>query len=112
MYKRQTEKGATFHYGQPAVQLIRDDSGRCTGVIAKNESEEYVKYNAAKGVLLTTGDMSGDREMMAHYNVSLSKIIRYNINTNDTGDGQKMGMWIGCLLYTSGCGCPPSYRCC
>ena len=99
-----TEKGATFHYGQPAVQLIRDDSGRCTGVIAKNESEEYVKYNAAKGVLLTTGDMSGDREMMAHYNVSLSKIIRYNINTNDTGDGQKMGMWIGADMDEFACG--------
>lgn len=99
-----TEKGAAFHYGQPAVQLIRDDSGRCTGVIAKNESEEYVKYNAAKGVLLTTGDMSGDREMMAHYNVSLSKIIRYNINTNDTGDGQKMGMWIGADMDEFACG--------
>ncbi|MFR4804006.1 MAG: FAD-binding protein [Eggerthellaceae bacterium] len=43
-------------------------------------------------MLLTTGDMAADREMMAHYNVSLSKIVRYNINTNDTGDGQKMGM--------------------
>ena len=26
-----TEKGATFHYDSPAVQLVRDESGRCTG---------------------------------------------------------------------------------
>ena len=99
-----TEKGATFHYNAPAVQLLRDDSGRCTGVIAKNESDEYVRYNASKGVLLTTGDMAADREMMAHYNVSLSKIVRYNINTNDTGDGQKMGMWIGADMDEFVCG--------
>ena len=35
-----TEKGATFHYDSPAVQLVRDESGRCTGVIAKNESDD------------------------------------------------------------------------
>ena len=99
-----TEKGAVFHYGTPAVQLIRDDSGRCTGVIAKNESEEYVQFNASKGVLLTTGDMAADREMMAYYNRSLSKIVRYNINTNDTGDGQKMGMWIGAEMDEFACG--------
>ncbi|MEG0418953.1 FAD-binding protein [Gordonibacter sp.] len=99
-----TEKGATFHYSTPAVQLVLDDSGRCTGVIAKNESEEYIKYNAAKGVLLTTGDMAADREMMEHYNVTLGKIIRYNINTNDTGDGQKMGIWIGADMDEFACG--------
>ena len=99
-----TENGATFHYGTPAVQLIRDESGRCTGVIAKNENEEYVKFNAAKGVLLTTGDMSADKEMMTYYNKSLSKIIRYNINSNDTGDGQKMGIWIGAEMDEFACG--------
>lgn len=90
-----TEKGATFHYNSPAAQLVRDESGRCTGVIVKDESDEYIKYNASKAVLLTTGDMAADREMMAHYNRSLSKIVRYNVNTNDTGDGQKMGIWAG-----------------
>ncbi|MEG1544551.1 MAG: FAD-binding protein [Tannerellaceae bacterium] len=99
-----TDKGATFHYGTPAMQLVRDKNGKCTGVIAKNESEEYVKYNASKGILLTTGDMAGDREMMTHYNSSLSKITRYNINTNDTGDGQKMGMWIGADMDEFACG--------
>ena len=33
-----------------------------------------------------------------------SKIVRYNINTNDTGDGQKMGMWIGADMDEFACG--------
>ncbi len=99
-----TKKGATFHYNSPAQQLERDANGRCTGVIAKNENEEYMRYNASKGVLLTTGDMAADREMTAYYNRSLSKIIRWNVNTNDTGDGQKMGMWIGAEMDEFACG--------
>lgn len=99
-----TEKGATFHYATPAVQLVRDDEGRCTAVIAENESGEYIRFNASKGILLTTGDMAADAEMMEHYNVSLSKITRYNINTNDTGDGQKMGIWIGAEMDEFACG--------
>ena len=104
MEKYATEHGATFHYNSPAVQLIRDSDGRCSGVIAKNENEEYVRYNASKGVLLTTGDMGADHEMMEYYNRSLSKIIRYNVNANDTGDGQKMGMWIGADMDEFACG--------
>lgn len=104
MEKYATDHGATFHYNSPAVQLIRDSDGRCSGVIAKNENEEYVRYNASKGVLLTTGDMGADHEMMEYYNRSLSKIIRYNVNANDTGDGQKMGMWIGADMDEFACG--------
>ena len=104
MEKYATEHGATFHYNSPAVQLIRDSDGRCSGVIAKNENEEYVRYNVSKGVLLTTGDMGADHEMMEYYNRSLSKIIRYNVNANDTGDGQKMGMWIGADMDEFACG--------
>lgn len=99
-----TEKGANFHYNTPAVQLVRDEGGRCTSVIAKNEMDEYIKLNASQGILLTTGDMAADQEMMEHYNSSLSKITRYNINTNDTGDGQKMGIWIGADMDEFACG--------
>lgn len=88
------EKGATFHYNAPAVQLVRDDSGRVVSVIAENEDGEYIKLNAAKGVLLACGDMGGDRDMMGYFNPSLLK-TRSVAETKNTGDGQKMGMWIG-----------------
>lgn len=88
------EKGATFHYNAPAVQLVRDDDGRVVSVIAENEDGEYIKLNAAKGVLLACGDMGGDRDMMGYFNPSLLK-TRSVAETKNTGDGQKMGMWIG-----------------
>lgn len=90
------EHGAIFHYNTPAVQLVRDEiSGRVTSVIAENDMGEYVKFNASKAVLLTTGDMGGNREMMEYYNPSLRKIKRNVAETKDTGDGQAMGIWIG-----------------
>jgi succinate dehydrogenase/fumarate reductase flavoprotein subunit len=90
-----TEKGATFHYNTPAVQLVRDGSGRVTSVIAENESGEYIKFNATKGILLATGDMGADMAMTEYYNPSLRKVGRSVVETKDTGNGQKMGMWIG-----------------
>ncbi|PNV67728.1 FAD-dependent oxidoreductase [Enteroscipio rubneri] len=88
------DNGATFHYNTPAVQLVRDESGRAISVIGENESGEYVKLNASKGILLACGDMGGDREMMGYFNPSLLK-TRSIAEVKNTGDGQKMGMWIG-----------------
>lgn len=89
-----TDKGATIHYNTPAVQLVRDESGRVTSVIGENEVGEYIKINATKGILLACGDMGGNREMMGYYNTSLLK-TRSVAETKNTGDGQMMGMWIG-----------------
>ena len=90
------EKGATFHYNTPAVQLVRDDStGRVTSVIAENDAGDYVKFNASIGILLTTGDMGGNKEMMEYYNASLARCRSSVVETKDTGDGQAMGIWIG-----------------
>lgn len=89
-----TEKGATIHYNTPAVQLVRDESGRVTSVIGQNEVGDYIKINASKGILLACGDMGGNREMMGYYNTSLLK-TRSVAETKNTGDGQMMGMWIG-----------------
>ncbi|WP_251230899.1 FAD-dependent oxidoreductase [Adlercreutzia aquisgranensis] len=103
MEEYSTEHGAVFHYSTPALYLERDASGRVTGVIAKNENEDYVRFNASKGVLLTTGDMAADHDMMEYYNPDLAKVVRYNINQNDSGDGQKMGIWIGAEMDTAIC---------
>lgn len=90
------ENGATIHYNTPAIQLIREDSsGRVTGVIAENELGEYIRLNASVGVLLTTGDMAGNQDMMTYYNTSLGRCARSVAETKDTGDGQAMGLWIG-----------------
>ena len=101
--KVMNDNGYEISYNHELVKLVTEDSGKVTGAIFKTDNG-YTQINAKKGVLLTTGDMAADREMMAHYNVSLSKIVRYNINTNDTGDGQKMGIWIGADMDEFACG--------
>jgi succinate dehydrogenase/fumarate reductase flavoprotein subunit len=100
-----TEQGVVFHYNTPAVQLVRDEaSGRVTSVIAENDLGEYIKLNASKGILLAAGDMAGNKEMMEYYNPSLAKIKRSVAEAKDTGDGQKMGIWIGADMDDFACG--------
>lgn len=52
-----------LRFSTPAVQLIADESGAVTGVIAK-DSEGYFKADASKDVILATGGYDCNPEMM------------------------------------------------
>ena len=54
--------GAQIVFNMPAVQLVQDESGAVTGAICQNADGDYVQYNAAKGVVLATGDVSWNDE--------------------------------------------------
>ena len=56
------KQGAEFFFAMPAVQLRMED-GAVMGVICENESGEAVCFNASKGVILCTGDYSGNTPM-------------------------------------------------
>ncbi|MCI8424421.1 MAG: FAD-dependent oxidoreductase, partial [Adlercreutzia sp.] len=93
--------GAEFVFNSPAVQLVKDDSGKVTGCICET-GEGYVQYNAAKGVVLATGDIGGNPEMCeayapicVEYGQPRSQYTPVGVNT---GDGHKMGMWVGAQL--------------
>lgn len=90
------DKGVEFHYKTPAVQLIKDDSGKVTGVIA-GEAGNYTQFNASKGVILCTGDYASNDEMKARYApYSLDADVQiYLPNKCNTGDGHIMAMQIG-----------------
>lgn len=91
--------GAKYYFNTPAVQLIRNKSGRVSGIIAKNQNGNYVRFNALKGVILCTGDYGHDPEMVAKYCNWLPKDIKIEYNTDvNTGDGHKMGMWVGAAI--------------
>ena len=99
------ELGVEFHFKSPAVQLIRQPKGRVTGVIAKNSNGGYLQANAAKGVVLCTGDYGSDRQMVKKYCwPSISKIdwaYKYTVKSHEiinTGDGHKMGIWVGAAI--------------
>ena len=87
--------GAEFVYNSPAEQLVQDESGAVIGAVCKTD-EGYVKYNASKGVVLATGDISFDNEMLEYFApIGLKVMARLNGAVGDTGDGHKMGMWAG-----------------
>ena len=72
-------------------QLVGDASG-VTGVIAET-ADGNVQFNAAKGVILATGDYQNDDDMMAYYLPDLQNLGRKQMNK--TGDGHKMAVWAG-----------------
>jgi len=94
------KKGAEFRFNTRAVQLIRKDKGRVTGVIAQDQDGNYIQFNATKAVMLCTGEYGHDYEMMAAYcpsGLAFAEGSPYGPPVN-TGDGHKMAMWIGGFL--------------
>ncbi|WP_297632046.1 FAD-dependent oxidoreductase, partial [uncultured Slackia sp.] len=101
------EYGVQLIYDTKAEQLIREDGGRVTGVVASKTSDgSYVKFVAKKAVVLATGDYSRDKEMLACYCPEALKFVGFeqeeiDYNTSFVmggiygGDGQKMGLWAG-----------------
>lgn len=95
---------AKAYYGHFAEKLITDESGRVVGVYVRNaETGKYKKISAAKGVILTTGDYSSDPAMVQRFipetieNGVMPMWIHQDVegNLTNTGDGHKMGAWIG-----------------
>ena len=99
-YNDAVKDGAEFVFDSPAVQLVKDGS-KVTGCICESK-DGYVQYNASKGVVLCTGDIGGDLDMVkayapicAEYGQPRSQYTPFGVNT---GDGHKMGMWVGAQL--------------
>ena len=99
-YNDAVKDGAEFVFDSPAVQLVKDGS-KVTGCICESK-DGYVQYNASKGVVLCTGDIGGDIDMVkayapicAEYGQPRSQYTPFGVNT---GDGHKMGMWAGAQL--------------
>lgn len=93
--------GIDIRYNTPAAQLVRENNGRVTGVIA-GEKGNYTKFNANNGVILCTGDYGSDPEMLKYY-IPSSKYVHANMyemvhGPINTGDGHKMGLWIGAAM--------------
>jgi fumarate reductase flavoprotein subunit len=92
-------RGVKIYWETPAAQLVREGNGRVTGVIARNKSGDYIKFNARKGVILCTGDYGNNREMVEHYCVPATHDLKvvYEPEVN-TGDGHRMGLWVGAAI--------------
>ena len=96
-------------YGCFVEKLIMDN-GRCVGLYARDAATgEYIKCNAAKGVILSTGDYSQNTKMLKHF---CPEVIENNIqclftnvdvegNFTNQGDGIQLGMWAGAQVQQS-----------
>jgi fumarate reductase flavoprotein subunit len=89
------EHGAVYHYSTTARQLIRDEDGRVSGVVAQSENGEYIKFCTSKGVILAAGDFINDEEMVSVFCPHLAKNVNNFSNKYCTGDGHKMAVWVG-----------------
>ncbi len=97
------DAGVDIRFKSPGVQLVREDNnkGRVTAVIA-GEKGAYKKYVGTKGIVMCTGDYNADQEMREYY-IPSTKYIHANMyemvnGPINTGDGHKMGMWIGAAM--------------
>jgi fumarate reductase flavoprotein subunit len=98
LYRASLDRGARYFFETPAVQLEKD-KGRVTAVIGGTPGN-YRRFKAAKGVILATGDIHGDREMLEAYCPLFLKIksSQYTPPGANTGDGHKMGLWAGGVM--------------
>ncbi|HPW17865.1 MAG TPA: FAD-dependent oxidoreductase [Candidatus Aminicenantes bacterium] len=89
-------RGAAFHYGTKALQLVRPKAdGRVTGVVAQKKDGSHVRFEARKGVVLCTGDYGFNRQMMAKYCPQMP--LPCMLSTS-MGEGHQMAMWIGAVM--------------
>lgn len=98
MADKAIDAGATVYYKTPAVQLVQDESGAVTGAIAKQGNGSYIKVLASKGVIMATGDLSDDPEMLECYTPLLVGVQNMHGAPCNTGDGFKMAMWAGAAM--------------
>lgn len=96
-------------YGCLVEKLIMEN-GRCVGLYARDAATgEYIKCNASKGVILSTGDYSQNTKMLKHF---CPEVIENNIqclftnvdvegNFTNQGDGIQLGMWAGAQVQQS-----------
>lgn len=89
-------KGAVFHYGTKALQLVRaKDGGRVTGVVAQKKDGSHVRFDARRGIVLCTGDYGFNRQMLAKYCPQMP--LPCMLSTS-MGEGHQMAMWIGAVM--------------
>lgn len=101
MEKNILAKGGQILYSTTVEQLIREDqnTGRVTGCIAKTPEGEYVQYNASKGIILATGCITHDDELLQAYAPMTYSAVQAGClawaGETNTGDGFKMALWVG-----------------
>lgn len=91
--------GGKVFYGTSGYSLIQDADGNVTGAYGKRE-DGYVQVNAAKGVILATGDFSTNASMCKDLLNEIQYLLPADgavsaMGAGRDGQGIKMGYWAG-----------------
>ncbi len=100
MYCESLKLGVDFLFNCPACQLIKDND-RVVGAIGK-AADGYTEVRASKGVVIATGDISGNEEMCSDLAPQANLCPRiYTPVGQNTGDGHRLGLWAGGAFETT-----------
>ena len=93
--------GVKFRFRMPAQQLIQGADGRVQGLLARDERDgKYVRFLAAKGVILATGDYQNNKAMCDYFVPDVKHFVRKQMDR--TGDGIVMSYWAGGVIEPIG----------
>lgn len=103
LYDSAVENGAEFIFDTHAEQLVGDAESGITGVIASTKDGKNIQYDGAKAVILATGDIGGNQEMIDAFApiANRADANTYTPEGCNTGDGVLMGCWAGAALQKS-----------
>ena len=95
--------GAVWFCGQTALACTQDDDGTVTGVVAGKEDGELTKFEAAKAVILASGDFGANADMVFELCSECGEYAeRHGIPresllglTDCDGSGHRIGCWCG-----------------
>lgn len=88
----------------PVVRLIRQGDGPVQGAVARLAGGGYLRVQARKGVVLSTGDYMSNHEMLVRFCPGMAQTPQLwqgfdrDRRPCNTGDGHRMGLWIGAKL--------------
>lgn len=103
LYDSSIKNGADYYFNTHAEQLVGNASSGISGVIVTAEDGSFVQYNASKGVVMCTGDISGNPEMIKAFApiCNRSDSFIYSPVGGNTGDAILMGCWAGAAISKS-----------
>lgn len=93
LVKRIEEKGARIIYDTPVTDLIQDETGRITGLVAEGGDGTHWKVNA-DAVIIASGSFAKNEELIDKYFPEWSGNT-FNTIKSVTGDGLILGMNYG-----------------
>ncbi|MBQ9955449.1 MAG: FAD-binding protein [Eggerthellaceae bacterium] len=94
VWRAAEKRGAIFDFETAGYMLTQNEAGDVTGIIAKTP-DGYVKYNTSMGVLLASGGISRDEDMMKALFWGNDRISKHFAYPSHTGDAHKMAIWAG-----------------